>query len=184
MRRWLIATALLTIPGLAHAQAPSTFDQYAAASEAFLAGETDISGYFESYREHIFAGIEGTWYAASILQPSGDDDETIAKACERVGVHVTVKDRWTVAFIMNEGKDKQVTTLYTSRGGSTFGQYTDAMELLRRLGLDTMEGMESAVLNALAQNNGFATIVRPSPDILVVQPNLAVPTIYARCPPR
>lgn len=184
MRR-LIATALLTLPALAgpaQAQAPSTFEQYEAAKEAFLGGETDLSGFLVGYRKHLFEGIEGLWYPASVLDPGSAEDSSIPQACERNGVHITVRDEYTLSFLLNEGKDTAVETLFTSRGGSAFGQYTDAAALLHRLGLDKLPNMEQTALGPLAGNNGLATIVRPSPDILVVQANLAVPMIYARCP--
>jgi hypothetical protein len=180
MRRWLIAAVFMTLP--AAAQEPSAVAQYLAAKQAFLFGETNVSDFLVDYRKHLFEGIEGVWYPASVLDPASDDDGTIAKACERVASRVAVRDAYTLTFTVDEGKDTEVTTVYSSRSGSSFVQYTDPNQLLHRLGLDRAGAMEEAALGALGNSSGLATIVRPSPDILVIQSNYAVPMIWARCP--
>ena len=62
-------------------------------------------------------------------------------------------------------------------------QGTDIAALLHRLALDTGKAPKGAVPSVLANANGIATMVRPSPDILVVQTNYGMPVIYGRCPP-
>lgn len=185
MRVRPLAAALLAVAApiaAAPAQQPSTVSQYQEAKRAFLGGETDPSGFLVGYRTYLFDGIEGVWYPASVLDPGSDEDASIPQVCERNGVHVTVQDEYTLSFVLNEGRDTEMTTLFTSRGGSAFGQYTDAAALLHRLALDKLPNMEQTALGPLTMNNGLATIVRPSPDILVVQSNFAIPMIYARCP--
>lgn len=190
-----IAAGLIVTLGLmasATAQdGQALLEAYRAASTLFLGGETDTATYNIEMTARLFHGLDGEWFDIGAVMPEPFRESSVigahelgifAETCDRVGTTITILDAYTAQFSVPVHDGEPQVTTYSSRGGSVFGAFTPVPDVLRRLGLDKPDALPNSVATVLASSNGIATMHRPSPDLLVVQTNYAMPRIYARCP--
>jgi hypothetical protein len=178
-----IALLNLTVASLllgampAMAQDATIFDQYADVVATLGGTNADPA----DYRRQLLDGLAGDWFPIGALQPTGDDPDLFAMACEKSLTQIAVRDGFSFEASRVNAEGKPVsTTIYTARAGSEFGSYTDPQVAAKWLGID-VDNADATALNALLSGlNGTVSVSRPSPDILVIQkPGTA--DILARC---
>lgn len=158
-------------------------EEYSRAAAVFL-GKADANGpadYLLHAPKAIMSGLNGSWAAIPPV-PSGDVGALLPKLCERMSV--TFGGFSDTGFTESQGGGK-VVTRYTVWTGNAFVKSTPPEQIYARLGFDKQPPSDKLELtkqtaNRLAQ--GIASMYRPSPDILVIQTNYSVPTLYVRCP--
>jgi hypothetical protein len=67
-------------------------------------------------------------------------------------------------------------------GGNAYSESTPSKELLNWMGINPDAVAPDVAINAIALYNGIATMLRLSPDILIIQSNYRMPTVLGRCP--
>lgn len=181
MKTWLAAaTVALTLPSAA--SAASLFEQYQATSALLLGTAGDPGGYMTNYPAKLIENLNGVWTNIGPLQLTQDSPDLIAKTCQAQPVAVAAASPSAIKMVRNQGTDKEVTTTFTSMGGNFYGQATEPGPLLHWMGLEGDGAVAQMQMPVIQQNNGVATILRPSADILVIQTNYGTPTILGRCP--
>jgi hypothetical protein len=181
MRTLLVAVAAaLALPSAA--SAASLFEQYQATSALLLGTAGDPGGYLANYPVKLIENLNGKWTNIGPLQLTQDNQDLIAKACQAQPIAVAAADPSMIKMVHNQGTDHEVTTTFTSMGGNFYGQATEPGPLLHWMGLDGDGPVAEMKVPVVQQNNGVATILRPSVDILVIQTNYGTPTILGRCP--
>ncbi|MGD9914068.1 MAG: hypothetical protein AB7S80_08300 [Rhizobiaceae bacterium] len=185
MRGLLAFACAALLPTMAGAQDLSA--QYDAAVNIFGGGWADRQDFPGKEPQRLLAGIDGKWTELSRLGANGPG--LIAKACERVFVETRrVSDFTFVVTLVAVGKDGtvKVDTTYNTLGGNSFSYSADISAFFARLFPNgTEDKVELAArVNMARQQNGIATVYRPSSDILVIAPALngMAPDIYGRCP--
>jgi hypothetical protein len=184
MRRpalFLAALAALASPALA--QPDDLTSQYLAASQMFAGGAAGPMEYFTSARKALLEGLGGTWFNIGALGPA---DDYYTSTCEKLPVAITVRDGYSLDVSQRYSNastgEGTLVTRYSSRGGNVFGSQADPAEMLKRLGFSEQSpAPDTTLISILNGNNGIATLVRPSPDILVIQTNYGPPQFFARC---
>jgi hypothetical protein len=192
MRRIVLATALLFIAagsGMTRAAdtlpASTLFDQYHAATTAFLNGAAigDFGDFYVTVHKQILQGIEGTWVPLNYLEPKDGDFDLIRSACKRNGLALSAQGDYTLKMTRQPGRATEVSSYFVEKVGSWFVESTDAAALFRYLGVDGDKVSDQIRGTSLAGSNGIVNILRPSADILVEEPLFEAPTILGRCPP-
>jgi hypothetical protein len=74
-----------------------------------------------------------------------------------------------------------VTHTFVSMGGGSFSFQVNTIEVMNWM-FPGMEGNEKLRVTPLNTASGSLAIYRPSPDVIVMHPNFAVPSILLRCP--
>jgi hypothetical protein len=185
MRLMMLAAACATALAPSVCLSSELYDQFVAARSLFVVDPSDTSEFYANYARRLMQGIEGKWFPIGVLQVDSDEEQAdvYAKACELNAFAVSVKSDYTLVFD-RQVKNGTVTTIYTSRGGSAFGVYTDAEQLFEWLGFtdDLIKSNPMIAFSPLSNTNGIATIMRPSPDVLTIETNYGAPVIFGRCP--
>jgi hypothetical protein len=184
MRLPLAAAALAMLTTLASPAlaAPATSSDYSAALDIFLAGQQDLTKYNEAYAETVTRGLDGKWTILLTFPSGGAFASVLAAACERVPVTIrTTPEHGFVLTKANPKTGEKFDMVFTSMGGSMFGQYTEASGILGYLGIKEGVGTPSMRNNVLRTNNGIASVNRLGEGILVVQTNYGLPNLYGRC---
>ncbi len=156
--------------------------QYRAAAEIFTAGIGGAERYLKEYAARILEGLDGTWASSTAgAVPEQDSAAFFREQCQRHPVQIGIKSRFAFTLTRSADTDHALEVIYTQKEGNWFTVYMDPLDFIDWLGLD--EGQEDPFVERVlrVQNNGMATVHRPSRDILVLQNNNSYPLIYARC---
>jgi hypothetical protein len=184
MRLTLASAALVVL--LAHPTpapaAPAASNDYSAALDIFLAGQQDLTKFSEGYAETVTRGLDGKWTILLTFPTGPGFANVLAAACERIPVTIrTTPEHGFVLTKANPKTGEKFDMVFTSMGGSMFGQYTEASGILGYLGIKEGIGGPSIRNNVLRTNNGIASVNRVRDSILVVQTNYGLPALYGRC---
>lgn len=175
-----IFALLLVSPASADETVP---EQYAAAARSFYGGKDTMTDFARSYFASIRDGLDGQWARASVMlsekEPPADVGAYVANLCEKVPVTIAVTSPYGFTVTVHHKAGDQ--TLTFNNIGNTFTESVDPEAYLKAMGL-TEELLDRIKMQPLNGVGGLATVIRPSPDILVIQRNFILPVIYARCP--
>jgi len=179
----VLATALSTAGGV-HGES-SLLGQYGAARQAFLGTAGNSGSFLRDYPQVVLADIDGLWLSLTVLFDEAQaSDGAIATACTKLGMRIRQKSRYAFTGTRSAGTDHELDVIYSSMGGNRFSVFAEETQLFRFLGIDaskTDEASRTTVTNYLRSLNVPVTIFRPSPDILVIQPEGLSPQIFGRC---
>jgi len=128
-----VAHVAIAAPGFA---APATSSDYSAALAIFLAGQQDLAKYSEAYAETVTRGLDGNW-TLLLAYPTGSGfPDLLARACQMLPVTIrTTPDHGFVVTKKNVKTGASFDLVFTSMGGSMFGQYAESTEILGYLGI-------------------------------------------------
>lgn len=179
----LAATTVLSLCSGAGeaAAAPTLAAQFNAADTMMQGTASDPSSYFATYASKLMEGLDGIWTTVGFLHYTEDNPDLLAKACQKQPIDVQVAGPFLVKMTYYAGSDKEFASTYTSNGGNVFGVSTPPDPLLHRMGLDQGKMPIDASLRVISNANGTATMLRPSPDILIIQTNYGYPNVLGRC---
>ena len=173
---------VLCLPSPAGAQQPSPADQFKHAVNVYYGGKTSTEEYLTGYIDVLLAGAEGLWFGFSPEFAKQDVAALLDRACGGVGYfRLQRTSDYSFTLTRNPGSERPVVYTYVSMGGGVFSLQVDPEQLMNWV-FPGPEGPEADRSRALNSASGIAAIYRPSPDILVVHTNFAIPTIYVRCP--
>jgi hypothetical protein len=178
----LVAALLVPSVALGAGPTPTLAEQFNAANAMMQGTASDPSSYFATYAQKMIEGLDGTWTTIGFLNYTQDNPDLLAKACQKQSITVAVEAPFAIKLTHNAGTDDEFASTYTSNGGNLFGVSTPPGPLLHRMGLDQGKMPIDASLRVISNSNGIATILRPSPDILIIQTNYGYPTVLGRCP--
>lgn len=173
--RWTMALVLAA--GLAGvAAADDRAAQFEAARAAFLAWGDGRDP--EPALTHLLAGIDGDWTPASHRMPDEPvDADWVAERCERPDVRLLRTGPLT--FEMQHSPPGQVVRrwveTYAAVGATRFVVTMTEADFM------VFAGSEHAAKVFLPFRGSFATLHRPSPDVLVTVPEGDMPRIWLRC---
>jgi hypothetical protein len=180
-----VVTCLLMSLGLlapALGQEQNLFQQYEAATAIFSVGNGDPAVVMRDWPAILLDGLDGDWFQIDSIIPVSNDTALFRKICAQA--YYRVKSRGSLAFEMTRfpNTDTPLTTIYASRGGNAFGTHTDPEVLRMVFDLDDPDMKPGTAASTLALYNGTATMHRPSPDLMVIQTDYGLPSLFGRCP--
>ena len=183
MKRVLLALILMLCGQVpcAEAEELSAADQFKQAVDVYYGGKTSADEYLGGYFDAVLRGAEGIWILLPPEFAREDVGATIDKACGKIGFRLVRVSDFAFTMTRNPGSPTPVTYTYVSMGGGAFSVQVDPVLLFGML-FPKGQAPSKHGPGILNRASGIATIYRPSPDILVVHQNFAVPTVYVRCP--
>lgn len=156
-------------------------DQLNAVRGLLLVQRSDFH-FLSSYPIALANGLSGDWaQAQGTEEDKGTYAQLAAKVCVQTPVNIDASDPLHLRFSRNRG-NSTIITEYNNVGGNVYAERTDAAQLAEANGYDITNGPgQLGMARAGDDWNGISTMLRPTPDILIIQPNLAIPRTYIRC---
>ena len=170
-----------TPAALAAGKKISQDDQLNAVRALLLVPRGDFH-FLSAYPIALADGLSGDWaQTQGTEEDKGSYAQLAAKVCVATAVNIDASDPLHLRFSRTRG-NATIITEYNNVGGNVYAERTDAKQLAEANGYDISTGAgQLGMAHAGDDWNGTSIILRPTPDILIIEPNLAIPRTYIRC---
>ena len=140
--------------------------------------------FLSAYPIRLADGLGGTWAQTQGTEEDSASFAALAKQfCAGNTIDIDARDPLRLVFTRGAGTPRQLETFYNNVGGNAYVVRTDAAELAKVNGDDITTGKgEIGMARSGEDWNGSSIMFHPTPDVLIIEPNLAIPRTYIRCP--
>ena len=183
-----ILLVVLASPALTHASAAEAHQSIAgevsAAIDLFRLDELGKQDFSNTYPLTLADGLTGRWAPLNLAATKGDKpaEKDLIKTCDGHSVRINAGDHFNIRIIEAPDADQEYEVTLASLGGMSFQMQPSVTMLEKANHFDPKEEYHrSSLLSVMKATSGPAVLLRPSPNVFLVQLFGQEPQIYVRC---